>query len=283
MESLLNALADSILAKPFASCSTQSLEQLCREYPYATALQLLYARRLQAIDSDQYEAQWQKTLLLVNNPLLINHLFQAPPPAALPAANLTNDVGTATAPILPADSVEVPAATVIEVKTATPEDKHDPEPDQPDSGLQASEAAEMPPLPAFRLETIDPAAAELSFTPYHTIDYFAAQGIKLGAENPGNDHFGNQLKSFTEWLKHMKRLPGTVQKNALSAKDEQNIEKMAAASLAGENADTEAMARVWIKQGNKQKALDIYKKLSLQNPAKSAYFAAKIDHLKNSI
>jgi hypothetical protein len=40
------------------------------------------------------------------------------------------------------------------------------------------------------------------------------------------------------------------------------------------------MAEVCIKQGNNQKAADIYRKLSLQNPSKSAYFAAKIDQLK---
>jgi hypothetical protein len=43
---------------------------------------------------------------------------------------------------------------------------------------------------------------------------------------------------------------------------------------------TEAMAEVWLKQGNKPKAAEIYYKLSLLNPSKSAYFAAKIDQLK---
>jgi hypothetical protein len=45
---------------------------------------------------------------------------------------------------------------------------------------------------------------------------------------------------------------------------------------------TEAMAEVWLKQGNNGKALDIYNKLSLLNPSKKAYFAAKIENLKPS-
>jgi hypothetical protein len=44
---------------------------------------------------------------------------------------------------------------------------------------------------------------------------------------------------------------------------------------------TEAMAEVLVKQGLSQKAAEIYQKLSLLNPAKSAYFAAKIDALKD--
>jgi len=43
---------------------------------------------------------------------------------------------------------------------------------------------------------------------------------------------------------------------------------------------TEAMAEVWEKQGNAVKAQELYEKLSLLDPAKSAYFAAKIEHLK---
>ena len=44
---------------------------------------------------------------------------------------------------------------------------------------------------------------------------------------------------------------------------------------------TEAMAEVWWKQGNIEKAAEIYNKLKLLNPSKSHYFAAKIEALKN--
>ncbi|MCH5688015.1 hypothetical protein LWM68_29360 [Niabella sp. W65] len=108
-------------------------------------------------------------------------------------------------------------------------------------------------MPQFKFEPIDPAKAELSFTPYHTIDYFAAQGIKLGDEQNAADRFGTQLKSFTAWLKQMKRLPGATAKSNISLTEEKSIEKMAEQSLQGENADTEAMAQVWAKQGNSKK------------------------------
>jgi len=42
------------------------------------------------------------------------------------------------------------------------------------------------------------------------------------------------------------------------------------------------MAEVWIKQGNTAKAEEIYRKLSLLDPLKTAYFAAKIEDLKKT-
>ena len=45
---------------------------------------------------------------------------------------------------------------------------------------------------------------------------------------------------------------------------------------------TEAMAEVWLKQGNNEKPLEIYQQLCLLNPSKNAYFAALIENLKRS-
>ena len=61
-----------------------------------------------------------------------------------------------------------------------------------------------------KLLTRQPAPAdntkeELLFEPLYTSDYFASQGIKLSEEVQPGDKLGNQLKSFTEWLKTMKK------------------------------------------------------------------------------
>jgi hypothetical protein len=123
------------------------------------------------------------------------------------------------------------------------------------------------------------AETEISFEPLHTVDYFASQGIKITEEDLANDHLGKQVKSFTAWLKSMKKLhPGQL--------PEQNevIEKIIQSSSESSNQDahvlTEAMAEVLVKQDKKEKAIEMYQKLSLLNPSKSAYFAAKIESLK---
>ena len=119
----------------------------------------------------------------------------------------------------------------------------------------------------------------VAFEPLHTVDYFASQGIKISEEALENDHLGQQVKSFTAWLKSMKKLhPGQL--------PEQNevIEKIiqSSAEISNQNANvlTEAMAEVLLKQNKKQKAIEMYEKLSLMNPSKSSYFAAKIESLK---
>ncbi len=134
----------------------------------------------------------------------------------------------------------------------------------------------LPGKPAF-------AKGELDFDPYHTIDYFASLGIRLSQDPRPDDKLGQQLKSFTAWLKTMRRLPeasGTETVEVNQADLNAHIEKIAAHSLVDREVITQAMAEVLVKQGNKEKATEIYHKLSLLNPGKSAYFAAKIEELK---
>ncbi|HET9824257.1 MAG TPA: hypothetical protein VFP87_02920 [Chitinophagaceae bacterium] len=123
---------------------------------------------------------------------------------------------------------------------------------------------------------------ELTFEPYHTVDYFASQGIKFVAEEKPSDRFGQQLKSFTEWLKTMKRLPHAEMVKTSDASAEQEVQQLADHSVSEGEVVTETMAEVWAKQGNKEKAIETYNKLSLLNPDKSAYFASLVDQLKNS-
>ncbi len=132
----------------------------------------------------------------------------------------------------------------------------------------------------FNLNTSEVTEDKITFEPLHTSDYFASLGIKLSSKILHSDKLGKQMKSFTEWLKEMKKL----QPDQLPLQSEQadlTIQKLAEASNLGGEVETEAMAEVLIQQGKKQKALNVYKKLSLLDPSKSAYFAAKINQLKD--
>lgn len=137
-------------------------------------------------------------------------------------------------------------------------------------------------IPQLRIEPIDPKTAELSFQPYHTVDYFGALGIKAKDDEKPKDKFGQQLKSFTEWLKVLKKAPVPEAATANNPLAEEKVEQMAQTSVSGREVVTEAMAEVWEKQGNHAKAVEIYRKLSLLNPSKSAYFATLIEQLKQS-
>jgi hypothetical protein len=125
----------------------------------------------------------------------------------------------------------------------------------------------------------EPKDSDLTFEPYHTVDYFASQGIKISQEAAAQDKFGKQLKSFTDWLKTMKKLPVSEISNSISKSSEQKVENLAEHSVQDAEVVTESMAEVWEKQGKKEKAREVYEKLSLLNPSKRAYFATKIQNL----
>lgn len=121
---------------------------------------------------------------------------------------------------------------------------------------------------------------ELIFEPLYTTDYFASQGIKLSEEVKPDDKLGKQLRSFTDWLKTMKKVHEQRLPSGNAALD-LTVQTIAEKSNQEEEIITESMADVYKEQGKVNKAREIYQKLSLLDPSKSAYFAAKIDSLKD--
>jgi len=127
----------------------------------------------------------------------------------------------------------------------------------------------------------DTGDAIIPIDPYHTVDYFASQGIKLELEANPQDKLGKQLKKFTSWLKQMKKLgPEDAIESIESEEEVAAVQQIADTSNTAREVVTEAMAQVLEKQGKKEKAIQLYTKLSFLNPHKSAYFADKIKNLK---
>ncbi len=118
--------------------------------------------------------------------------------------------------------------------------------------------------------------------PYHTIDYFASQGIKLSQELLQQGHISVKVKKFTYWLKQMKRIHPQPADLGIDEEDEHKVLRSAASSNKPEEVLTEAMAEVFAKQGLNDKAIELYTKLSFLNPSKSAYFAGQIEQLKEN-
>jgi len=305
--------------------SVDELRQFTEEYPYSAAGQLLFTRKLQQTDAEQYAEQAEKSTLYFYNPvwsrwLLQNHIPQGP----LPLERITHEtVVPVVTEVVPApeengvhqhdnSSYTEPGATVAdepppftvteEEQVTIPPEMVTEQPAEANAGeipvelnepvseqLQEEIPAEVPavaePAPTTAsvttpIENNANAEEELSFESYHTIDYFASQGIKLRLEDLPKDKLGKQLKSFTDWLRSMKRLNSVTDKDSLDDITHQAIQQIADHSIAGKEIITEAMADVWAKQGHRDKAAAIYEKLSLLNPAKSSYFADKIERLK---
>ena len=303
----INQLVRSLLQKDdIGQCSLQELQQFAEKNPYFGAAQLLLTKKMQTDAPAQYDEQLQKTFLFFNNPLWVEQVLNGTGKASItPAPKKPEPIIIPTEQTTTEEIIEaINAATVVEEKQIQEESER-PEPvmlveeipaakpEEPVVEITPEPIAvqkEEPPMqiPGLKIEAIDPAKAELVFEPYHTVDYFASQGIKFKEEEKPTDKFGQQLKSFTDWLKSMKKLPVTDTSTGSVAKTvetgstaiaEKKVEQLAEHSLAEREVVTEAMAEVWEKQGNAAKAIEVYQKLSLLDPSKSTYFAAKISAL----
>jgi len=152
--------------------------------------------------------------------------------------------------------------------------------------------------------------ADSLIQPIYTEDYFLHQGLHVSDEIPQEiDHQNRQedkslmvVMSFSEWLMHFKTkgerqkeeqqdqkaLKTMWQKEKLAAAlEEENEEipetvfEMAVNSITKEeDLASEPLAEIMVKQGKYDKAIDMYRKLSLRNPQKKTYFARKIEELQ---
>jgi tetratricopeptide (TPR) repeat protein len=111
------------------------------------------------------------------------------------------------------------------------------------------------------------------------------------------------MMSFTDWLNYFKTkqqrekeeerdkkaLKTSWQKEKLAAAVEEDVDeipepifKQAMDSITMEsNMISESLAKILATQGKTDKAIDMYKKLSLRNPEKSSYFANLIENLNS--
>ncbi len=138
-------------------------------------------------------------------------------------------------------------------------------------------SAQQTPVLDTAIPAKETATEEPLFEPLHASDYFASQGIKLSEDALNEDKLGKQLKSFTAWLKTMKKVH--PDKMAEPTGVESAVQQLAEKSNQEEDVLTEAMADAYLLQGKQAKAVETWRKLSLLYPSKTAYFAAKIDSL----
>jgi hypothetical protein len=279
-------MLQDLLSKYATEAEKQTyLQQLVKEHPYFTPAQFCLLQST-PVEEVVYAQRAATTALLFNNAGWLNyqlhHQFKetaavAPIEAILPAEEPT--------PALQ-NEVIAPAATIPdETMMAVPEMEEIQPPISQTNTNNIEDSAEIEkmaeplnvPLPIPGPGKHD---SELLFEPLYAVDYFASQGIKLSEELQSGDKLGKQLKSFTDWLKSMKKTQAQTAEEPVLPASDPAIQYIAEKSNKEGDVVTEAMALVYAQQGNIKKAITIYQKLSLLNPPKSAYFAAKIENLK---
>ena len=256
-ENILQNLVNTISLE---DVSKEQLQELIIKYPYYDAPHFFFAKKSYLQKEMNYETALQKAALHFSNDLWLSY-------------NLNNEE--------PLQNQEEKNA--VENKPVhqalTGEDVTD-----NDSGGKEEineKLSSMLRLQAAELGKSVESSTEIpvSIMPYHRVDYFDSQGIKLEEEKI-TDRLGNQLKRFTEWLKQMKRINPNAIDLGNDEAGETEVQHIAEDSNKTKEIITETMAEVLVKQGKPEQAIQIYEKLSFNNPSKSVYFAAKIEELK---
>lgn len=240
------------------------LQKIIELYPYFGAANYLYAKDLKTQSKETADQQFKKAVLFFSNPMWMQYMLEK----EVKQNHLTPEIADAetTNVLIEEEQHDEP---VIEETINVEEDKGH----LKISGLLKEQAA------SFAKPVSEKATLAFENIPRHTIDYFESLGIKLDMTQQGE--LGNKVKKFTDWLKQMKQQSPSPTDLGTDKETEQLIEVLAENSNATKEVITEAMAQVLIKQGKKSKAIELYEKLSFLNPAKSVYFAAKIQELKS--
>ncbi|CAN5875653.1 hypothetical protein BH11BAC4_BH11BAC4_17120 [soil metagenome] len=253
----------------------EHLTAVAKKYPWFSAAHFFLLK--ETPDSDYtFPKTAGRTVLHFNNPFLLNYKLKQVEESyeneeiksnelrvyrveSIKKVDVVGEVDDMSAEVLEPMNVVEKVETVNEVDSVEAGNK-EPEPGKAADSVKIKEPARDD---------------EMIFEPLFATDYFASQGIKLSEEVQTGDKLGKQLKSFTEWLKTMKK----VHESKFPVGNEQTdmaMQKLAEKSNQEDDIITESMAEAYLQQGKFKKAKEILEKLSLFNPSKSAYFAAKI-------
>jgi len=298
----MNEASKNIVTKLAASLSLgdktkEELSEIVNRYPYFGFTQFLLAQKLSNDGDADATKQLQHTALYFSNQFWMEYLLRE---------NISTNKDEHT-------YVDNGDETIKEVAAEKPEEKNNSKETEPDlediivdetlqgsndeitfessveAELEEDDEAERQKLSKLIEQHLSEfkkpvdAAEELPIEKrvLHAIDYFASQGIKLDPRLLNQDLLGNKVRKFTDWLKQMKRVNDNPTDLGTDIETEHLIEKIAQSSNEAKDIITETMAEVLKKQGKKEKAIQLYQKLSFLNPSKSTYFAAKINELKS--
>ena len=190
---------ESLFNRNFSDAgNTDFLKEITAKHPYFSPAQFFLLQKTKA-DADAFESRANKTNILFNNPHWLNFQLQQLEPQVAQvdkAEEIERAMEVHEPPSIQLAEIEI-AEPVLERANDLPDDTDKVEPTETEIEPMKIEL-KMPE----EKTNLDEA---MLFEPMHMVDYFASQGIKLTEEVQTADKLGKQLKSFTEWLKTMKK------------------------------------------------------------------------------
>jgi hypothetical protein len=260
--------------------SLYMLEDLVKRYPYCQSGQLLYCYNLFSLGDPQYLAQLKKAAAYAGDRTILKDLFA---PGRMPALKV-------------ADSP--PVASVVIAAPEPPVEMITPEP-EPTAAMQETLPEPVVLWEMTRKLTEDEISGRMAgagtrerMTQEELLAIVKKRLAEINAGKNKEVQFSHHNADVPEPVSH---IPDAPSKTALIDKfiqEEPSITRPKTAffspsdSALRSNFDdeeivSETLAQLYAGQGNIQKAIHIYEKLSLLNQEKSRYFAAQIENLKS--
>lgn len=261
-----------------SSLSVADLHRMQLEAPYATIFTLLHI--LHPDSYDVVKTRWERINVHASNLLWWQYVELS----LSEASKLKTAGGIEEEAVIEATENETSTTVIVEAKTLESKDTQSIEKttdvELTETGIPIALSSSLAKIKQSLNAPLVKERVFVDLEPYHTIDYFASQGIKIDTTVDPKDKLGKQLKSFTDWLKTMKRIGPTPANLSIDIALEKEVVHHAASSITKDEIITETMAEVLAKQGKIDKAIEVYDQLRLINPDKNAYFASKIQQLK---
>ncbi len=231
------------------TAAVQELHELVERYPYFQAARLLLLRGLYQLQSDDFGAELRQAALQVPDRARLFELIEGDKFKLEPEVRVTRDpVQTETAPAADRTQALIDSFLQRQPEESKPRRTRtvDATTDYIGYLLQMEDAPALPPLATNTPDVNTP-----------------VQGLTIST----NQELDGDDESATEWEDELTPL-------GLEENDE---------NASSETFFTETLARIYIKQGKYNKAIEIIRRLNLNYPKKSRYFADQIRFLEKLI
>ncbi len=276
------------------SDNVEGLTKACQEYPYAQVLHTLLAKGSKKFDSPDYNKHLNFAALYTSDRKILKAIIQdtfQEPYSNEPATMVEQEAEIVVVEKGPEESAEVDE-TPIHFSDEDKDAIHkETDADQLRDEIYANlrqlknkikpyedeEQVQQPTAPKKPTTRRKAAAEALSKEQNTDEEPDVIKELKTKKKKKPKGKQKEQIDLINNFIKS----EPSIKKNQLEEVDSSEKQDLALKSIEfGENLVSENLAKIFIKQGKTEKAIDIYKKLIWKFPQKKAYFAACIEELK---